>query len=58
MTVRVVCCAIAPNEISKEAVMIHFQVRMTQILSLLLTRLLSTPAGKQHERSLSNRSAD
>ena len=29
----VVCCAIALNAISREAVIIHFQVRMTQILS-------------------------
>src|ERR1700737_2806766 len=29
----VVCCAIALNAISREAVMIHFQVRMAQILS-------------------------
>ena len=36
----VVCCAIALNPISKEAVIIHFQVRMTQILSLVLVRQL------------------
>ena len=29
----VVCCAIALNPISREAVIIHFQVRITQILS-------------------------
>ena len=29
----VVCCAIALNGISREAVSIHFQVRMTRILS-------------------------
>jgi hypothetical protein len=30
----VVCCAVALNAASREAVIIHFQVRMTQILSL------------------------
>jgi hypothetical protein len=35
----VVCCAIALNAISKEAVIIHFQVRMTNPLSCLVRQL-------------------
>ena len=35
----VVCCAIALNAISREAVIIHFQVRMTNPLSCLVRQL-------------------
>lgn len=40
----VVCCAIALNVISKEAVGIHFQVRITEILSVLLLYALGPPS--------------
>jgi hypothetical protein len=39
-TGAVVCWAIALNAISREAVIIHFEVRITQILSLVLVRQL------------------